>query len=157
MSYDAEVHWRRGADERFVDKRYSRAHTWRFDGGVEVQGSASPHAVPLPFSRTDAVDPEEALVAALASCHMLTFLFICANEGYALDAYGDAAHGEVGVDAEGRRAVTRVTLRPHVVFSGAKVPGDAEIEALHHRAHDECIVANSVRTEVLVAGTHSRV
>ena len=151
--HEAQVRWQRGADEAFVDRRYSRAHTWHFDGGTAVAASSSPHSVPLPFSRADAVDPEEALVAAIASCHMLTFLFLAAKAGYTIEQYVDSSVAELGKNEHGRPAVTRVTLRPEIVFSGPRVPDDAAVEALHHQSHEECIIANSVRTEITVAGT----
>jgi organic hydroperoxide reductase OsmC/OhrA len=151
--YDAEVRWQRGADEAFTDRRYSRAHTWHFDGGVVVPGSSSPHSVPLPFSRADHVDPEEAFVAAIASCHLLTFLFLAAKAGLTVDAYVDAAFGVMAPNEQGRLAVTQVTLRPAIVFSGGTVPSDADVARLHHESHEQCYIANSVRTEIVVAGT----
>lgn len=151
--HGAEVRWQRGPDEAFADRRYSRAHTWHFDGGAAVPASSSPHNVPVPFSRPEHVDPEEALVAAIASCHMLTFLFLAAQQGYVVDQYVDAAVGKMGLHETGRPALTRVTLRPAIQFSGGQFPDDAAVDALHHQAHDECIVANSVRTTIEVAGS----
>lgn len=153
--HGAEVRWQRGADEAFVDRRYSRAHTWHFDGGAVVPGSSSPHSVPLPFSRAESVDPEEAMVAAIASCHMLTFLFLAAKAGYTIERYVDSSVGELGKNEDGRPALTHVTLRPNIVFSGAPAPDDAAVEALHHRSHEECIIANSVRTTIAVDGTYT--
>jgi organic hydroperoxide reductase OsmC/OhrA len=152
--YQAEVRWQRGASELFVDRRYSRAHSWHFDGGAIIPGSSSPHSVPLPFSREESVDPEEALVAAIASCHMLTFLFLAATQGYAIEQYVDAAVGEMGKNDHGRPALIQVTLRPAIIFSGQAIPDDAAVERLHHRAHDDCIIANSVRTTITIAGSH---
>ena len=151
--YDAEVRWQRGPDEAFTDRRYSRAHSWHFDGGVVVPASSSPHSVPLPFSRADHVDPEEAFVAAIASCHMLTFLFLAAKAGFTVDAYVDAAFGVMARNEQGRLAVTHVTLRPAIVFSGSVAPSEAEVARLHHESHEECYIANSVRSEIEVAGT----
>lgn len=144
--YSAQILWSRG-DQDFLDNRYSRGHLWRFDGGVEVPASSSPHVVPLPGSREDAVDPEEAFVAALSSCHMLWFLSLAARDGWRVDAYRDLAEGRMGKNAEGRLAMTRVTLRPAVIFSGA-APSRAQLDALHHEAHEACFIANSVKTEV---------
>jgi organic hydroperoxide reductase OsmC/OhrA len=141
------VSWRRG-DAVFVDRRYSRAHAWRFDGGVEVPASASPHAVPAPYSDARGVDPEEAFVAALSSCHMLSFLWLAAQRGFVVDAYDDDAVGSMGPNARGREAVVRVVLRPRVRCSGSRVPTDEELAALHHDAHDLCFIANSVTTVV---------
>ncbi|MFN0066669.1 MAG: OsmC family protein [Limisphaerales bacterium] len=143
----AEVSWSR-ADQPFTDQRYGRGHRWRFDGGAEVAASASPHVVPVPLSDPAAVDPEEAFVASLASCHLLWFLALAAQAGFRVDAYTDRAEGVLGPDAAGRLAMLRVTLRPEVTFSGAKLPTEAEHAALHHAAHGRCFIANSVKTEV---------
>lgn len=143
----AEVTWLRDGQD-FLDKRYSRRHALRFDGGVEVPGSSSPHVVPVPMSAVAAIDPEEAFVSSLASCHMLWFLSIAAARRYRVDRYFDSAVGVLEKNAEGRMAMTVVTLRPQVVFSGARVPTREQVERMHHLAHDECYIANSVRTEV---------
>jgi organic hydroperoxide reductase OsmC/OhrA len=145
--YRAEIHWGRGT-EPFTDNRYSRGHTWRFDGGIEVAASSSPHVVRPPLSVEAAVDPEEALVAALSSCHMLWFLSLAANGGWRVDDYSDAASGVMGKNAAGRIAMVRVTLQPRVNFSGERQPSREDILRLHHRAHEECYIANSVTTEV---------
>jgi organic hydroperoxide reductase OsmC/OhrA len=141
------VLWIRG-EQDFLDKRYSRRHTLRFDGGVEVPGSSSPHVVPVPMSEAAAVDPEEAFVSSLASCHMLWFLSIAAARKYRVDRYFDSATGVMAKNADGRMAMTVVTLRPRVVFSGDPVPTREQVECMHHLAHEECYIANSVRTEV---------
>lgn len=146
-TYTAEVQWLRG-DQDFLGNRYSRRHMLRFDGGAEVSGSSSPHVVPLPYSDPASVDPEEAFVASLASCHMLWFLSIAAKAGYCVDHYADAASGTMSRNAEGKMAITRVTLRPLVRFSGERRPSKDELTALHHHSHDACFIANSVRTEV---------
>jgi organic hydroperoxide reductase OsmC/OhrA len=148
--YFATVAWKRGGDEPFSDNKYSRGHTWAFDGGVTVPASSSPLSVRLPFSKTDAVDPEEALVAALSSCHMLTFLYLAAKGGYVVDSYEDNAVGVMTKNDRGKLFVSRVALRPHIVFSGAKQPTAAQLDELHHHAHEECYIANSVLTEVVV-------
>ena len=145
--YSAEVLWERG-DQDFLSGRYSRRHLLRFDGGAEVAASSSPHVVPLPMSDASAVDPEEAFVAALASCHMLFFLSIAANRKVDVARYRDAAIGVMGKNAEGREAMIEVTLRPVVDFSGARLPTQQELDRMHHRAHELCYIANSVRTEV---------
>jgi len=141
------VSWRRG-DQPFLDQRYSRAHQWVFDGGVEVPASSSPHVVPPPGSETAAVDPEEAFVASLSSCHMLWFLSIAAKRRYGVDSYTDQAAGIMGRNASGKLAMVRVTLRPRVAFFGDRLPTPTEIESMHHEAHAECYIANSVTTEV---------
>ena len=148
-SYTAQVHWQRDPLETFTDNRYSRRHLLRFDGGAEVPGSASPHVVPLPLSDASAVDPEELFVASLAACHMLWFLSIAAGRGFCVDRYADAAEGRMARNAEGRIAMTRVVLRPQAQFSGQRLPTRNEIDAMHHEAHAQCFIANSVRTEVL--------
>jgi organic hydroperoxide reductase OsmC/OhrA len=148
--YHAEVVWtRQGAV--FTDNRYSRGHLWRFDGGVEVPASSSPLSVRLPLSREDAVDPEEALVAAVASCHMLFFLGFAAKAGYVIDKYEDAAVGVMTKNERGKLFISKIRLNPAITFSGSKRPSPQELDALHHHAHEECYVANSVRAEVVVA------
>ena len=148
--YTCTVSWRRG-DANFTAMKYSRAHRWEFDGGVTVKASASPHVVPAPFSDASAVDPEEALVAALSSCHMLTFLWLAARAGFVVDSYADRAVGRMGKNTAGREAVTHVLLRPAIAFSGPRTPNADELRALHHDAHEQCYIANSVTTVVEVA------
>lgn len=143
----ATIVWRRDGAV-FTDNRYSRAHRWRFDGGVEVAASSSPHVVPLPMSVPEAVDPEEAFVAALSSCHMLTFLYLAARRGFVVEEYHDDAVGELAKGETGRMTMTVVTLHPAIVFGGERRPSRQDIEVMHHEAHDECFIANSVRTDV---------
>jgi len=152
--YRAQIVWTRDGAP-FVDNRYSRGHLWRFDGGVEVPGSSSPLSVPLPLSRADAVDPEEALVAAVASCHMLFFLSFAAKGGFAIERYEDAPVGIMTKNDAGKLFVSKITLNPSVAFAGTKRPSDADVDAMHHHAHEECYIANSVRAEVVVAARHS--
>jgi organic hydroperoxide reductase OsmC/OhrA len=143
----AEVVWERG-DAPFLDQRYSRRHELRFDGGAQWAGSSSPQVVPAPMSDPAAVDPEEAFVASISSCHMLWFLSIAAKHGFVVDHYRDRAIGLMGKDAHGRLAITRVTLRPEVRFAGTQEPDEVEVAAMHHEAHESCFIANSVKTEV---------
>ncbi len=145
--YKVEILWERG-DQNFVDNRYSRRHLLRFDGGAEVPGSSSPHVVPLPMSDASAVDPEEAFVASLASCHMLWFLSLAAKRKLRVDRYFDDASGLLEKDAGGKLAMTRVTLRPKAEFSGDRYPTREELDQLHHDAHAECFLARSVKTEM---------
>lgn len=145
--YEATIVWERG-DAVFTDNAYSRGHRWLFDGGVEVPGSSSPQVVPLPHSVEAAVDPEEAFIASLSSCHMLWFLSIAAKRGVVVDSYRDAAVGVMGRGAPGRLMMTRVTLRPDVRFGGEAQPSDEEVAAMHEEAHDRCFIASSVKTEV---------
>jgi organic hydroperoxide reductase OsmC/OhrA len=149
--YLATVRWQRdGAD--FEGNRYSRGHLWSFDGGIEIPASASPLVVPPPLSKADAVDPEEAFVAAVSSCHMLTFLWVASKRGLVVDSYEDHARGVMTKNERGKLFVSKVTLDPAIAFSGERRPTPAEIAELHHLAHAECYIANSVLTEIVVAG-----
>jgi organic hydroperoxide reductase OsmC/OhrA len=145
--HQARIHWARGT-AAFTDNRYSRAHTWTFDGGVTVPASSSPQVVQVPMSVEAAVDPEEALVAALASCHMLWFLSLAAVRGLCVEDYSDAASGRMGHNAAGRVAMVRVTLHPRAVFGAAHQPAREDVVQLHAQAHEECFIANSVTTDV---------
>lgn len=147
--YEATIVWQRGA-QPFVDKRYSRAHEWVFDGGTRVSASSSPLSVPVPMSNPDNVDPEEALVAAVSSCHMLFFLSIAAKDGFIVDQYTDHALGFMAKNSEGKIAMTRIALRPRVVFSGAHRPAPQDLAEMHDQSHDACYIANSLKTEVVV-------
>ncbi|MES2716429.1 MAG: OsmC family protein [Pseudomonadota bacterium] len=145
--YTATIAWQRDG-QPFSDRRYRRQHQWRFDGGAVVAGSSSPQLVPLPMSDAAAVDPEEAFIAALSSCHLLWFLDIACRAGWVVDDYQDAATGVLAKNADGLLAMTVVTLRPLVRFAGERQPDATEIHRLHHAAHAACFIANSVRTEV---------
>ncbi len=146
-TYTAQVIWERG-EQDFLAGRYSRRHTMRFDGGTDVPGSSSPHVVPVPMSDAAAVDPEEAFVASLSTCHMLWFLSIAGKRKFCVDRYIDSAIGVMARNTAGKMAMTVVTLRPDVQFSGVVSPTREEILHLHHEAHEECFIANSVKTEV---------
>src|SRR5262245_60734832 len=146
--YVATIRWERQG-EKFTDNRYSRAHQWEFDGGVTVPASSSPHVVKLPLSKADAVDPEEAFVASLSSCHMLFFLSFAAREGFIVDSYVDHAIGHLEKDDRGRLAISRVVLRPKIAYAGA-APSPEQLASLHDRSHHECFIANSVKTRVTV-------
>jgi organic hydroperoxide reductase OsmC/OhrA len=145
--YRATVTWSRD-DAPFTDNRYSRGHRWEFDGGIEVPASSSPSVVPPPLSVAAAVDPEEAFVASLSSCHMLFFLSIAAKRGFAVDSYRDVATGVMAKDSTGKVAITLVTLHPEVRVVGDRQPTADEMAAMHHQAHEQCFIANSVKTEV---------
>lgn len=147
--YFACVKWQRRASECFIDNQYSRAHVWHFDGGLTVPASSSPSIVPLPYSNADNLDPEEAFVASLSSCHMLFFLSIAAKNAYIIDDYKDDAIGLMVLDEVGKMAMTKVTLRPYVAFNGERQPSFAQLEAMHHQAHDLCFIANSVKTQIV--------
>ncbi len=150
MHYTAEISWHRQTDEPFVDGKYLRRHIWKFDGGVELPASASPHIVPLPLCDPSGVDPEEAFVASLSSCHMLFFLSIAASRRLLVESYVDNAEGILEKDSGGRLAMTRVTLHPQVVFGSAAHPSAEHIAEMHHLSHEKCFIANSVKTLVLV-------
>ncbi|NMH64064.1 OsmC family protein [Shewanella salipaludis] len=148
-SYSAKVSWQRGKDEAYLDNKYSRGHVWLFDGGVTVAASSSPQIVPLPYSVAQNVDPEEAFVASLSSCHMLFFLAIAAKRRFVVDSYLDEAVGIMAQDAEGKLAMTQVTLRPKIDFAGDRKPTLAQLEQMHHQSHAQCFIANSVKTRVV--------
>ena len=145
--HTATITWTRGSDD-FLDKRYHRAHTWQFDGGAVVPASSSPHVVPLPYSDPAAVDPEEAYVAALSSCHMLWFMDFASRAGFRLNRYTDAAVGSMDRNAEGQLVVSHVQLRPVTRFDAAHAPSAGQLDDLHHRAHAACFLANSVKTQI---------
>ena len=149
-TYTATIRWTRDPSTDFSRGQYSRAHSWEFDGGVTVPASPSPHVVPQPWSDTSAVDPEEAFVASLASCHMLFFVDLARRAGFVVDSYVDEAEGVLEKREDGKMWMSKVTMHPRVEFSGDKRPTEAEIADLHHRAHDQCFIANSVSTEVKI-------
>ncbi|GAA5441933.1 hypothetical protein Misp06_00094 [Microbulbifer sp. NBRC 101763] len=146
--YTSTVVWQRN-DQIFTDNQYSRAHIWQFDGGLSVPASSSPHVVPIPYSVAENVDPEEAFVAALSSCHMLFFLAIAAKRGFVVDEYRDEAVGLMDTNKEGKLAMTKVTLRPLVRFFGNKKPSREQLEKIHHLSHKQCFIANSVNSEIV--------
>lgn len=145
--FTAKVHWQRN-DEVFLDNRYSRKHVLSFDGGIEVPGSSSPHVVPVPMSDEEAIDPEEAFIASISSCHMLWFLSIAVQHGFRVDEYYDQAVGVMSKNSAGKTVVSEVTLRPKVFFSGDRKPTQDQLNEMHHEAHSECFIANSVKTNV---------
>ena len=143
----ADIIWR--SDGEFASGRYTRRHEWRFDGGAVVTASSSPDVVPVPMSDPAGIDPEEGLIAAVSSCHMLWFLSLAQGAGFVVESYEDHAVGEMGRIAPGRLALTRITLDPRIVFSGT-APDAAELDRLHHDAHERCFIANSLKTEIVV-------
>ena len=143
--HQARVEWRRGAVE-FTPDTYDRTHSWTFGGGLRIEASSAPEY----RGRHELPNPEEALVAALSSCHMLTFLAIAARRRLVVERYDDEAVGHLEKNPHGRLAITRVTLRPRVAFGGDEPPGEEEFSRLHHLAHEQCFIANSVTTEVTV-------
>ena len=149
-TYTATVRWTRDPSTDFAKGQYSRAHEWAFDGGAVVPASPSPHVVPAPWSDQAGVDPEEAFVASLASCHMLFFIDFARRDGWVVDGYVDEAAGVLEKRGDGKMWMSRVTLRPRINWGGDRQPDEAAIADLHHRAHEACFIANSVTTEVVV-------
>jgi organic hydroperoxide reductase OsmC/OhrA len=147
--HKASLRWTRSGPD-FIRGKYSREHTWTFDGGLTVPASPAPSVVPAPWSNTANVDPEEAFVASISSCHMLTFLWVASKEGFIADSYEDEAVGVMTKNERGVPWVSAVTLRPRIVWSGDKLPTPSDLERLHHRAHEGCFIANSVRTRITV-------
>ncbi|MEO6710968.1 MAG: OsmC family protein [Planctomycetota bacterium] len=148
-TYTATVHWSLAPGATFKDNKYSRAHEWRFDGGTVVPASSSPDVVPLPLSNAAAVDPEEALVASLASCHMLFFLSYAAKAGFVIERYEDEAVGSMGKNARGKIAMVKVQLRPRITWK-EQPPDAAQLDELHHRSHESCYIASSVTAEIVI-------
>ena len=148
-NYTATIEWQRG-EQNFTNNQYSRGHQWHFDGGTSVPASSSPHVVPLPMSVEANVDPEEAFVAAISSCHMLFFLSIAAKRKYTIDSYIDQAIGTMAKNDQGKIAFTEVVLRPKITFSGDKQPTQEQIDKIHHLSHEQCFIANSVNCEIRV-------
>ena len=148
-TYTATIRWSRKGETDFTKGQYSRAHEWAFDGGAVVPASPSPHVVPAPWSDQAGVDPEEAFIASLSSCHMLFFIDFARRAGLTVDDYVDEAEGVLEKRADGKIAMTRVNLRPRITWGG-EAPNEAAIADLHHRAHEACFIANSVNTEVTV-------
>ncbi|MEM9003102.1 MAG: OsmC family protein [Cyanobacteria bacterium P01_F01_bin.86] len=147
--YKATVSWYRNDQEDFLRAQYSRGHEWSFDGGTVIPASSSPHVVPLPYSVEANVDPEEAFVASLSSCHMLFFLAIAAKKRFTVDSYVDNVVGTMERDTNGKLAITKVKLRPVIVFSGEKQPTIEQLTKMHHQSHEQCFIANSVKCEVV--------
>jgi organic hydroperoxide reductase OsmC/OhrA len=143
--HHATIEWSRGTPD-FAYETYNRDHDWAFDAGITVRASAAPAYK----GNERCVDPEEAFVASLSSCHMLTFLAVACKRRYVVDDYRDEAVGILEKDAEGRLAITRATLRPRVTFGGERTPNPEELRQLHEQAHHACFIANSVKTEVVV-------
>ncbi|MBA3647889.1 MAG: OsmC family protein [Chitinophagales bacterium] len=153
MTYTIKVLWEKKSHELFTDNKYSRAHYWFFDGGVEISASASPQVVPLPMADESAVDPEEAFVASLSSCHMLFFLSIAAANKFTVEKYEDFAEGIMSKNEDGKLAMTVINLKPEVTFSGEPIPTAEQISKFHKLAHDKCYIANSVRSVINIIGS----
>ena len=148
-TYTAKIAWKNDAPEMFAKNQYTRGHTWEFDGGVTVPASSSPHVGRVPFSVEAAVDPEEALVASVSSCHMLSFLWIAAKAGFVAESYEDNAVGEMATTDTGKQWISKITLDPEIVWIG-NIPTAEELAALHHEAHEICYIANSIKSEIVV-------
>jgi organic hydroperoxide reductase OsmC/OhrA len=148
-TYSAKIVWKVDTADTFTKGRYSRGHSWAFDGGVVVPASSSPHAVRPPFSREDAVDPEEALVAAASSCHLLSFLWVASKKGFTVESYEDDAVGEMTTNDRGGQWVSKITLNPTIVWIG-DAPTEEQLAELHHEAHHLCYIANSIKSEIVI-------
>ena len=148
--YSVTVSWNRTSPE-FLKGKYSREHTWSFDGGASIPASSSPNVVPLPYSNPKCVDPEEAFVASISSCHMLTWLFLASRAGFDVESYLDRAKGVMTKGENGQSWVSSVVLNPVIEFTGEKRPTPEELDRLHHLAHEQCFIANSVKTTITVA------
>lgn len=149
--YTATVAWTCDSPDLFSKNQYSRRHEWSFDGGVNVPASSSPHSVRRPYSDEAAVDPEEALVASASSCHMLTFLWLASKDGFNLASYTDHAVGEMATLVDGRQWIATITLDPQIEWIG-EPPTSEQLAELHHRSHEQCYIANSIRSEVVIKG-----
>jgi organic hydroperoxide reductase OsmC/OhrA len=145
----ATIRWQNTSTD-FLKGKFSREHSWTFDGGAIIKASSSPSVVPLPYSNPEAVDPEEAFVAAVSSCHMLTFVYLAGRQGFQVEAYSDDAVGHVTKDEKGVPWISSIDLFPKITYAGTKSPTPAEEETLHHKAHQQCFIANSVRTKINV-------
>jgi organic hydroperoxide reductase OsmC/OhrA len=153
-SHRATIEWTCGVPAAdFLKGRFSREHRWSFDGGLSAIGSASPSVVPAPWSNPAGIDPEEAFVASISSCHMLTFIWLAGKAGFAVATYRDEAVGTTSKNEKGAAWVSQVTLSPQITYSEERVPTAEELAKLHHAAHDGCFIANSVKTEIVIAGT----
>ena len=148
MNYTARITWQKQPGEEFEQGRYSRVHHWEFDGGMKIAASSSPAIVPLPMSDESLIDPEEAFLASLSSCHMLFFLSIAAKKELIVEKYEDNVVGMMGKNEEGKIAMLRVNLNPVVIFSGTEKPSKETIRQIHELAHDSCFIASSVKTEI---------
>ena len=149
VTFSAIVEWSLG-DGDFASGHYSRGHTITLDGGLAIPGTASPQVVKAPWSVEGAMDPEQAFIAAISQCHMLWFLDLAKQAGFSVERYRDEAHGVLARISRGKQAVTKVTLRPQITFTGERRPSAAEIQDLHHQAHEVCFIANSVKTEIVI-------
>ena len=147
--HKAIIRWARSGPD-FVKGKYSREHSWTFDGGLTIPASPSPANVPTPWSNAASVDPEEAFVASISSCHMLTFVWLASRAGFVADSYEDEAVGAMSKNERGVPWVSTVKLRPRIAWSGEKLPTPADLDRLHHDAHEQCFIANSIKTAVTV-------
>ncbi len=153
MTYNVKITWTKKSGESFVDNKYNRSHIWSLDGGLHIDASSSPQVVPLPMSKESAIDPEEAFVASLSSCHMLWFLSNAAGKKFVVESYEDAAKGTLGKNEDGKMAMMEVVLKPKIDFSVDNIPSDAQVDEMHSLAHHKCYIANSVKTIIKIVKT----
>ncbi|GGX14759.1 OsmC family protein [Aquimarina muelleri] len=150
MKHSAKIFWKKQKQEIFKDGKYSRVHTWFFDGGIELVASSSPEIVSIPMSDASAVDPEEAFLASVSSCHMLFFLSIAAHQDYSIESYTDTVIGTTGQNEKGKMAIRQIILNPKVVFSNLETPSLDQIEKMHYAAHSRCYIANSIQSKISI-------
>ena len=148
MIIKATIDWKKLPNEAFTDGKYHRTHTWTFDGGISVQASSSPDIVPVPYSDPTLIDPEEAFLASIASCHMLFFLSIAGKQKLIIESYEDHPEAIMEKNEEGKMAITSVVLKPRVKFSGSRQPDQSLLQTIHHKAHDRCFIANSIKSNI---------
>lgn len=151
MKHTAKIIWKKAKEEPFTDNQYSRQHLWKFDGGTALVASSSPQVVPLPYSVENAVDPEEAFVAALSSCHMLFFLSIAASKGYVVEEYFDSPIGTMTKNEDGTMMMASVELQPEIKFAKNIMLTRSEIDMIHHLAHEKCFLAKSVKSNIIIS------
>lgn len=148
MKSTAQLNWKKNAGELFIDGKYSRAHTWSFDGGAGLRASSSPQVVPVPMSDESAIDPEESFIASIAACHMLFFLSIAAGKKWIVENYEDHPEGLIEKNDSGKLAMTQIILHPKVIFSNPGIPSREQVSEIHALAHDRCFLANSVKSKI---------
>ena len=153
MKHTAKILWKKQKQEKFIDGKYSRVHIWSFDEGIEIVASSSPKVISLPMSDASTIDPEEAFLASVSSCHMLFFLSIAASQNYCVEVYKDNVIGTMGQNKKGNIAINHIVLNPEVVFSNSKIPSLDQIEKMHQMAHSKCYLANSIIAKIKIIST----
>jgi organic hydroperoxide reductase OsmC/OhrA len=150
MKINAKILWHRSPEEKFLDGNYRRVHNWILDGGMRIEASSSPEIIPMPMSDPSLIDPEEAFIASIASCHMLFFLSIAAKKKFIIENYEDNPEAIMGNNNEGKMAILSLILQPKVTFAGTNIPAEDNIKLIHELAHSNCFLANSIRTKISI-------